>query len=87
MPVKAVYLAFKDYPDAYRVQQFDEAGTLLKEEAGPHYINHAVFVEEGTRTVTVLPDNQIVLCSFLPTVRGPSPTITPSLPCPRSWTI
>ena len=83
VPVKAVYLAFKDYPDAYRIQQFDEAGTLLKEEAGPHYVNHAVFVEEGTRTVTVLPDNQIVLCSFFAYGEGAIPDYHPFAPVPK----
>ena len=83
VPVKAVYLAFKDYPEAYRVQQFDEAGALLKEEVGPHYVNHAVFLEEGTRTVTVFPDSQIVLCSFYAYGEGAIPDYHPWAPVPE----
>ena len=83
VPVKAVYLAFKDYPEAYRIQQFDEAGALLKEEVGPHYVNHAVFLEEGTRTVTVFPDSQIVLCSFYAYGEGAIPDYHPWAPVPE----
>jgi len=83
VPVKAVRLAFKDYPGAYRIQQFDAAGTLLKEETAPRYINHAVFVEEGTRTVTVVPEEQINLCSLYAYGEGVIPDYHPWAPTPE----
>ena len=83
VPVKAVFLAFKDYPGDYRVQQFDAAGALLKEEKGPRYISHAVYVEDATRTVTVLPESEIVLCSFYAYGEGTVPDAHPWAPVPE----
>ncbi|MBR0357377.1 MAG: PIG-L family deacetylase [Clostridia bacterium] len=83
VPVKAAFLAFKDYPEGYRIQQFDAAGTLLKEEAGPRYISHAVYLEEGARTVTVVPESEIVLCSFYAYGEGIVPDAHPWTPVPE----
>jgi hypothetical protein len=77
IPVKAVRMAFKDYPGAYRIQQFDAAGTLLKEESAPLLVNNAVFVEEGTRTVTLVPEEEINLCSLYAFGEGVVPDYHP----------
>ena len=54
VPVRAIWLAFKDYPapDACLVQQYDAGGKLIKEDGDFWYVNHAVFVEEQTRFYT-----------------------------------
>ena len=83
IPVKAVRMAFKDYPGAYRIQQFDAAGTLLKEESAPLLVNNAVFVEEGTRTVTLVPEEEINLCSLYAFGEGVVPDYHPWAPTPE----
>jgi LmbE family N-acetylglucosaminyl deacetylase len=83
VPVKTVWLAFKDYPKAYHVQQFDANGTLIQEEEGQKYINHAVFVAEETRTVTVVSDSDVTLCSFYAYGEGVVPSYHPWKPTPE----
>ena len=83
VPVKVVYLAFRDYPKAYRIQQFDAEGALIKEEPGFWNINHAVFLEEGTRAVTVVPDSKVTICSFYAYGEGTIPGYHPWEPTPE----
>ena len=77
VPVKAIWLAFKDYPDAYHIQQFNAEGALIREDPGFWFVNHTVFPEEETRSVTVVPDSQINLCSLYAFGEGDVPNYHP----------
>lgn len=82
VPVKAVWLAFRDCPGAYRIRQFDADGALIREESGPEFVNHAVFVEPGTRSVAVLADRESDLASMHAYGEGPVPNYHPWKPTP-----
>ena len=83
VPVKTVWLAFSDYPGAYLVRQLDGAGALIREDAGQSYVNHAVFVAEETRAVTVLSKGEISLCSLYAYGAGVVPGYHPWEPTPE----
>ena len=83
VPVKTVWLAFSDYPGAYLVRQLDGAGALIREDAGQSYVNHAVFVAEETRAVTVLSKGEISLCSLYAFGAGVVPGYHPWEPTPE----
>lgn len=77
VPVKTIWLAFRDYPQAYRVRQFDADGALVREETGPEFVNHAVFVEPKTRSVTVLADRESDLAALYAFGEGAVPNYHP----------
>ena len=85
VPVRAIWLAFKDYPapDACLVQQYDAGGKLIKEDGDFWYVNHAVFVEEQTRSVTVTAKSEISLCSLYAFGEGAVPHYHPWAPTPE----
>ncbi len=83
VPVRAVYLAFLDYPNAYRIRQFDADGALIREEAGPGFINHAVFLEAGTRSVTLLAEQESSLSAMYAFGEGNIPNYHPWEPTPE----
>ena len=82
VPVKTVWLAFQHYPEAYRVRQYDADGALIREETGPEFVNHAVFVESGTRSVAVLSDGESDLAALYAFGEGPVPNYHPREPTP-----
>lgn len=77
VPVKTVWLAFQDYPEAYRVRQYDADGALIREETGPEFVNHAVFVEPQTRSVAVWSDSESDLAALYAFGEGPVPNYHP----------
>ena len=83
VPVKALWIAFKDYPGEYRVQQFDAEDALIREEAGFKYVNHAVFLEGNARSVTVIADEKIEICSLYAYGEGIIPSYHPWEPAPE----
>ena len=83
VPVKTVWLAFRDYPAAYCVRQLGADGELVREERGPGFVNHAVFVESQTRTVTVVSEGESDLCAMYAFGEGIVPNYHPWAPTPE----
>lgn len=83
VPVQAVWLSFQDYPGAYRVQQFDADGTLLQEEPGPGFVNHAVFLDPRTRKVTLQSEGQFSVAAMYAFGEGAVPNYHPWEPTPE----
>lgn len=85
VPVKSIWLAFRDYPDAdaCTVQQFDAEGALLREDGDFWYVNHLVPVDERTRAVTVLSKGEVNLSSLYAYGEGVVPSYHPWEPTPE----
>ena len=83
VPVKAVWIAFMDYPKAYRVQQLDGNGTVLKEEPGLGFVDHTLFLEAETRAVTVLAEGKCDIAAMYAYGEGTVPHYHPWEPTPE----
>ncbi|MDO4852198.1 MAG: PIG-L family deacetylase, partial [Clostridia bacterium] len=84
IPVRTVWIAFYKTPGPYRICQYDADGALLKEEAETNvFVNRAVFVEEATRTVTLIPETTVQISSLYAYGEGAVPNYHPWEPTPE----
>ena len=83
VPVRAVYLAFYYEPKPYLVRQYDADGNLLSETEGELLYNNSIPVGEQTRRVTIVPLEEIALCSFYAFGDGAVPNYHPWEPTPE----
>lgn len=83
IPVNTVVLMFFRYPGACRFLQYDAGGNLLSETQGEGFINEFITVETNTRKVTVVPDEEITVCSLHAFGEGTVPNRHDWMPTPE----
>ena len=64
VPVKTVAILFYKVPGKCRFLQYDADENLLCETQGSGFLNEFITVESNTKKVTVVPEEEIAICSF-----------------------
>ena len=83
VPVCAVFLSFSEEPKPYSVLQYDAADTLLSEADGPLLYSSALFLDAAARRVTIIPKEQIALCTLRVCGKGEIENYHPWEPTPK----